>query len=366
MIRLFHKPDPDAVLSESPAEELAQRRRESRWVWVDLEAPTEADIDYVAAEFDLDDLVVRELKERTHFPKADDLGDYVFVVLHGVTREKDRLATAEVDFLLGEDYLVSIHRSQFPAVDFVIENGLRAPTFSSGGPDEMFARLAEAQGRRYLPLLDELEHRIEALEDRALYADPSVIADVQALRRDALILRRVIGPQREVLLELSREGVNPIGRRGARRFSGIYDQHYRIVESLDASRGMLASVLDTYRSSVAEKMNEVMKVLTVYAAILLPLSLLAGLYGMNFVNIPELQWQWGYFILVGIMATVAVGQWIYFARRGFIGGPSLRKTLKVPTAIGRGLAHLALTPVRVIETIIDMAENEQGRESDQT
>lgn len=334
-------------------------------MWVDLEAPTEAEIRQIAAEFGLDDLVARELRETTHFPKVDDLGDYLLVVLHGVTREKDRLATAEVDFLLGDGYLVTIHRTEFPAIDFLVENGLRAPAFSSGGPDEMFARLAEAQGRRYLPLLEELENRIEALEDKALHADPSVIADVQALRRDALILRRVIGPQREVLLELSREGAGPIGRRGSRRFSGIYDQHYRIVESLDASRGMLASVLDTYRSSVAEKMNEVMKVLTVYAAILLPLSLLAGLYGMNFVNIPELEWRWGYFILVGIMATVAVGQWIYFARRGFIGGPSLRKTLKVPTAIGRGLAHLALTPVRVIETIIDMTDEEPVKEPDQ-
>ena len=134
-----------------------------------------------------------------------------------------------------------------------------------------------------------------------------------------------------------------LGDRARRRFRGIYDHHYRLVESLDASRGLLASILDTYRSAVAERMNEVMKVLTVYTAILLPLSLMAGLYGMNFANIPELQWRWGYFALLGIMGALAIGQWIYFSRRGFIGGPSLRKMTGV---VGKGLALVTLAPVR--------------------
>ena len=96
-------------------------------------------------------------------------------------------------------------------------------------------------------------------------------------------------------------------------------------------------------------MNEVMKVLTVYAAILLPMSLLAGLYGMNFSNMPELQWRWGYFGLLGLMAAIAIGQWIYFARRGFVGSFSFRR---IPRTVGRGLARLALLPVDAVTLAI--------------
>lgn len=351
MIRVFHKREGDGPLIERPIEELAAARAENGWVWLNVFDPTPQEIVRIGSDFAIDPLTLQELHHQSAFPKVDDWGGYLFAVLHGAGRRGEKLTTSNLDFLLGRDFLVTLHREESPSLNFVIENALRTPMFSRGGPDEMFGRIAETQGQRYLPLLDELDDQIEQLEERSLKSDPAVILDIQALRRDAVVLRRVIGPQREVLLRLGGELSGLLGDRARRRFQSVYDHHYRLVESLDASRSLLSSVLDTYRSAVAERMNEVMKVLTVYAAILLPLSLLAGIYGMNFVNIPELQWRWGYFALVGIMASVAIGQWIYFSRRGFIGGPSLRKMTGV---VGKGLAFVALAPVKTVGLILDI------------
>ncbi|NNC93547.1 MAG: magnesium/cobalt transporter CorA [Acidimicrobiia bacterium] len=357
MIRLFHKADNQTPLVERPFADLEDTRMAEGWIWIDHIDPTDEELHQLGDAFGIDPLTLDEVRNDTIFPKVDDWDSYLFVVLHGSSRRGDKLTTSELDFILGEDFLITIHRGPSPAVDFVVDNSLRTAPFGRGGPDQMFSRIAETQGQRYLPLIDSLDEQIEELEERSIKSDPAVIPDVQALRRDAVILRRVIGPQREVLLSLGGEISTLIGERARRRFRGLYDHHYRLVESLDASRGLLASILDTYRSAVAERMNEVMKVLTVYTAIVLPLSLMAGLYGMNFTNIPELQWRWGYFALLAIMGALALGQWIYFSRRGFIGGPSLRKMTGV---VGKGLVLVTLAPVRSVGHLLDRTTGDRS------
>ena len=121
------------------------------------------------------------------------------------------------------------------------------------------------------------------------------------------------------------------------RFASVHDHYFRITESIDSARMILSGVFDTYRGTIAERTNDVMKLLTVFSVILLPLSLLAGLYGMNFEHIPELGWRWGYFILLGLMATIAAGLWRFFARRGFVGQARVGD---IPGAVGRGLVDL--------------------------
>jgi magnesium transporter len=150
-------------------------------------------------------------------------------------------------------------------------------------------------------------------------------------------LRRVLAPQRDTVRGLADEEFPAISERARLRLRSAHDQYVRATESLDSSRALLAAVLETYRAVVAERANEVMKVLAVFAAILLPLSVMAGIYGMNFANMPELDWRWAYFVALGIMATVALALWLYFARRGFIGGPRLGR---IPKAVGSGLAGL--------------------------
>ena len=209
------------------------------------------------------------------------------------------------------------------------------------------AVIAEASSRRYFPLLDALEERIEALEDHAITADPHLLTESQALRRDVILLRRILGPQRDVMRQLS-QSMSPVLEPAVRAFGDVYDHYFRLVEALDAGRGLLGGVLDTYRGAVAERTNEVMKVLTVFSAILLPLGLIAGLWGMNFSDLPGSGSEWGFVVLLGVMATIAVGLWVYFARLGFVGEPKLRD---LPKSVGLGLVHIGRAPLRMASVI---------------
>jgi magnesium transporter len=250
--------------------------------------------------------------------------------------------------------LITFHRTPIPGVDWTRDRILQAEDLSSLRPDVLVAGILEAAARRSLQLVDGMEAQISDLESRSVVGDPNVVGLVQAFRRDAIVLRRVLAPERDMVRSLMREGMPGIDDRARRRLDSVYDDCYRVVESLDMARALLASVIETYRSTVAERMNEVMKVLTVFSAIILPLSLLAGIYGMNFVNMPELDRRWAYFVLLGLMAVIAGGLWVYFSRRGFIGGPRLPRVDRV---VGRGLAglfHLTTTPVRgVVQWLVE-------------
>lgn len=351
LVQLLVKPHGGSMLVEADPSDLAAARESAEWVWLDIEGVDAATVLRLAADFGLHELAVEDVLTDTEFPKVDEYDDHLFLVLHGLATDTGQLRTVEFDAFLGEDYLLTFHREQLPGFDWVTQavtspNGIR-----DHGPDRLLARLAEATIRRFLPLLDGVDQRVEELEEQAIIGHPTVPAEIMVIRRQLVHLRRVIAPQRDVFDRL-RAGVKHVDRGAQERFSDVYDQQYRIVESMDSSRALLGSVLDTYRSTVAETMNEVMKVLTVFSAILLPLSLMAGIYGMNFANMPELGYRWAYYALLGVMAVTAIGLWVYFARRKFIGGP---KISQVPRLLGKGvgmgisgLVHLTLTPVRLV------------------
>jgi magnesium transporter len=255
----------------------------------------------------------------------------------------DRVSTIEVDAFLAEGLLVTIQHGHIPPLESLMDDAVRQANGFEGGPDRMLARLATAVTAPFLRLLDSLEDRIEKIEDRAIARDPSVIAEVQVLRSDVTHLRRLVAPQRDVLLALAREGATPlVTRRARQRFADGYEQVVRTVEQLDGARLLLAAALDTYRSTVAEDMNQVMKVLTVFSAIMLPLTLLAGIWGMNFRFMPELDEPWGYGLALGTMALLGLSMWRWFARRGFVGGPRLEQ---LPKTIGLGLLEMAALPL---------------------
>ena len=329
-----------------PIEELDEALATEGLIWLDLEAPTAQELAELADRFDIDPLSLQDVIDITLLPKVDHYSSYLFIVLHGVvTSGQTRLATEELDLIIGDRFLVTAHRVPMAAVDWVAGNLESSALLNKSDPAALAAAVADAGSRRYLPLLDALEAEIEELEDSAIIGDPVTLGASQALRRDVIVLRRILGPQRDVMRQLSQSESSMMSSTARRAFGDVYDHHFRLVESLDAARALLASVLDTYRGAMAERTNEVMKVLTVFSAIMLPLSLIAGLWGMNFDRIPASQWQWGFIGLLGLMSAIAVGLWIYFSRRGFIGGPRLRE---LPKALGLGLVQLGTAPLRIV------------------
>jgi magnesium transporter len=348
-------------LSERSAGQLDACMSEGGWIWLDVTGATEAEVVAIGDRFGFDHLSLQDVLDVSHLPKLDEFDDYLFVVLHGViTGEQRRLETSELDLFIGLDFLVTFHPMPLESVDWVAEKAgifnhlvIRSPAFTA-------AAIAEAGSRRYLPLLDALDDGIEELEDLSFVGDPGTLSLTHALRRDVIVLRRIVGPQSEVLHQLSQTPSELLNDEARRAFRDVYDNLFRVVRWLDASRALLSGVGETYRGVVAERTNEVMKILTVFSAILLPLALVSGIWGMNFFNLPWAGQPWGFLTVIGIMVFIGVGLWLYFARLGFVGGPKLRD---LPRSIGLGLVQISTAPVRAVADALTGVDRTAPEES---
>lgn len=342
MATLLHAASPTSPLAERAWDELSEARA-SGWVWIDLNL--NEGIDQLAQIVSLSESDVEDIHTQTELPKLEARPDYLFMVAHTPSAEGTRFTTAEIDLILGADFLITIHRGAPPGIEALHETVIGEIVTS---PSELFAQLVKIFAARFLALAPALDMSIDELEESAISGDPRSLEKLQALRRDAIRLRRVLFPLREASRNLEMVQASLITPDASRVIQAATDDISTSLEAVDTGRLLMAAVLDTYRASVSERMNEVMKVLTVFSAIVLPLGLLAGIYGMNFSNMPELAIPWAYFGLLGVMAALGLGLWIYFARRGFIGGP---RVPRVDRVVGRGLSafvHLTLAPTRVL------------------
>lgn len=262
-----------------------------QWCWLDIElAATSDDASFEAAlsNVDLDAMALSDAFNDVDLPKIDDFEDQLLIVLHGIADNDE--PTLEIDFFLTEREIITIRRHHSPALDEFARQLERRPELSSGGPSEVMARMADTILRRFLTVMDDLDDRVDELTDMGLEADPEFLEELTIVRRYVGELRHVLRPQRDVLDRLRRIPSRLVTDGGRRRFSDVYDTANRTVQELEGTRTALAEALGAYRGAEARQATEVTKILTVYAAIVLPLSLIAGLFGMNFVGdtgVPE-------------------------------------------------------------------------------
>ena len=345
--RLFHKEDAQAPLVEVPAAEIRATLSKPGFVWLDLLGEPPEAIYALAELFGLDHGSLDEAADISLLPRMDEHDGYVFVVLNGLsTGSGERLATSELDLFIARRFLVTVHRDPFPAVEW-LQTPDSAAIANLDTPAHLAALLAQIGSRRYLPLIEALEDQVDSLEEMAMGSDPRTLPEVHALRRDVSLLRRSVGPQRDVFNELAESNHPAIDANAARAFDRVFDHHLKIVDSLEGARGLLASVLETYRGAVADQTNEIVRILTVFSAILLPMSVIASMWGMNFVEIPFQELEWGFLGLVGAMLAFGLGLWIYFSRRGFIGATKLSE---LPKSVGLGLLQIGVLPIKVVSS----------------
>ena len=340
-----------------PLERLDEIRAADGWLWLDVTGFTPEEVTEVGGHFGLDALEVEDVLDWSRFPKVEERDDHTLIVGHGLSAEvADRLATVEYDAFIGERFLVTFHREDLGGFAWGRRHVLQDGALNGSGPELLWARIAETEASRYRPLVEGLEYHMEQLENRAIAADPSVPGDVLALRRDSQLLGQVILAQRDAFKSLATEEYPGISRQGRRRLNHVYDDYARLSRTLESAPLLLISILETFRGTVAERANEVMKVLTVFSAIVLPLSLIAGIYGMNFRHMPELLWKYGYLLAILLMVVVGGGLWVYFGRRGFIGKPRLGA---VPGLVGKGLVEFVKITTKPATLLLDL-----GRDSD--
>lgn len=325
---------------------------EGGWVWIDISIPGDASKEAFATanQLGLDPLAFRGAVEDSDLSKVDDLGSQLIVVLHGL-REND-IATYDLHCFLQPGRLVTVARHTSPALDVLWSRVQESRPLAIGGVDELVARIADVLARRLLLVLAAFEDRIDELVEMALEADDELLEELTVVRADLSTIRRVVHPQREALDLLRRSTSDLISQDGRRRFSDVFDVASRTAEGIDAARAALAETLEAYRGAEARQATDVMKVLTIYTAIMLPLTLVVGFFGMNFANLPLIDSPGGWTVALGVMlATVSGSVWVFIAV-GWIHRPGAKAT---QAYLRRGLSAAARAPVQIANTAFETA-----------
>jgi len=335
----------------APASQNPDWDRGEGWVWIDILAG-DTDIDdllELTTTLRFDAMAVRDAVEDFDLPKLDDFGHHLLMILHGL--RDDAIDTYELDCFIAKHHLVTVRRHPSPALEALWSRTQVSPELALGGADELAARLADVLTRRLLAVVDTFDEHVDGLVDKALSADSLLLADLTAVRSDLATIRRVVHPQREVLDLLRRSTSRLISDAGRRRFSDVFDVASRATLGLDAARGALADILDAYRGAEARNATDVTKVLTIYAAIMLPLTLVVGFFGMNFSNLPGLDGDSGWIIVTAVMLFIATMSLGVFVSVGWLKRPSGRRA---GAALGRGLIEATRAPAQVVGAVFEI------------
>ena len=290
-------------------------------VWVDLEAPTEADYAWLHERFQFHPLAIEDCRHGVQRPKIEEYEGHLFFVFHAITglevKKSLRLDFVELDGFLSRKYLVTIHDEPLTIVSQLMDRVRANPSLLAQGTDDLFYALLDGCVDLYFPFLDVLDQRIDHIEQE-IFVRPNrrTLIEVFNLRKAILKLRRFAWPQRDTLSLLTHREHSAIDQRTRYYLRDVVDHLIRITDTLDSYRDVVSGAADTYISQVSQRTNDIIKVLSIIATIMLPLSFLAGLYGMNFKFLPGAEHPFGFQIMVGGMAVfVAVLLAIFRWRR---------------------------------------------------
>jgi magnesium transporter len=317
--------DGDQLQTTTDLAEIRSALAADKRIWVDLERQTPDADELLAEVLKLHPLTIEDIWAERSRPKIDDFDAYLYVIVHGIgAAKRDRLALVEIDLVIGPNWLVTHDPAGLVSDDIGTELDHSVRVMARG-----IAWLAHAildcAVDRYMPVIDELDAEIEQLENDVIdhagtRRGRSVLLRILAFKRRLQELRRMSIHQREILLRLSRGELDEIPADALPFYRDVYDHFLRINDIAEGYRDLVTSALDAYLSVQSNRMNEIMKTLTLMSTVMLPLTFIVGLYGMNFKHMPELDWVWGYPAAIALMMVVAGGILLWFRRRGWIGG----------------------------------------------
>src|ERR671927_357373 len=327
---LVYRQDEHKVAEGFTAEQLPELLKDqSNVIWVDMESPTEADEQVLLDVFRFHPLTIEECRENRHYPKVEEFQSYIYFLLRGVTADTspERFNTIELDGFLGPNYVITYHHEMFRSINNVKQLLRTTPMACQRGPAFLLHQILDQVVDFYSPVLDDFDDRIDKLEDDIFTLrrpNNQILSEIMDLKRSVLRLRRISGKQMDILHRMSRGEFALIPEDMRPFYRDVYDHLVRVVDLAENYRDLISGSLEAYLSVVSNRLNEIMKVLTIFSAIMLPLTFIAGVYGMNFENMPELHSRYGYYAVWIIMAIVAVAMLLFFKKSGWIGGSSSR------------------------------------------
>ena len=306
-------------------EEILEHKDTDTVTWVNFEGLSNVEfIEHIGRRFGIHQLVLEDILNTHQRPKFEEYEDYLYIVLKSLLPEDNKdfaVKYEQISILLLENFVFTFKEKKDDLFQSVRERLVTSKgRFRSQGSDYLAYVLLDTIIDNCFILIDSLDETVSLLEDELLDSDATQesLHSIQYLKREIIIIRRYISPIRELMSGILRSESALIQEKTHIYLRDVYDHSIRVIESIDTYRDILAGLLEIYISSVSNKMNEVMKVLTVFASIFIPLTFLTGIYGMNFEFMPELKWKWAYPILWVAFITIPAVLLVYFKKRKWL------------------------------------------------
>lgn len=317
IVELISYNDENVLMEENkPLNDLLNLCDRNRKNWINVDGLSDRKlIEQIAEKFDLHYLLIEDILNVDHQPKTDELDDHLFLTMKMFYRfDEEKIDYEHISFVLGKNYLLSFQEKEgdiFSGIRNRIkqENGI----IRKRGTDYLLYRLVDTIVDSYYSVLEKIGEQVESIEEN-ISKNPTVkdFQQIQKIRKEFIYLRRVVYPLREAINKIVKNENGFIDENNEKYFADVYDHVIHLIDSLDTYKDLTSTMMDLYMNTINYKMNEVMKLLTIITTIFIPLSFIAGIYGMNFENMPELGWQNGYFGVLAIMGAIFIMMIVYF------------------------------------------------------
>lgn len=291
--------------------------------WINIDGLHDVElIETVGTHFGIHSLTLEDIVNTGQRPKLDDFEDYIYLVLKMLKYDDTigHIVSEQVSLIMGPHYLISFQETEGDVFNFVRERIRKGRVrIRKSGPDYLAYALIDAVVDHYFLILEKIGEKIEQFEDR-VHSEPTpeILQNIHTLKREIIYFRKQVWPIRE-LLNVWQKTESPLMQEAHKIFiSDVYDHTVQVIDTIESFRDIIAGMMDLYLSTVSNRMNEVMKVLTIMATIFIPLTFVAGIYGMNFKFMPELEWKWSYPVLWILLIGIFVSMLFYFKRKKWL------------------------------------------------
>ncbi len=279
-------------------------------------------IDEVGKIFGIHPLVLEDILNVGHSPKADEYDNYIFIMTKMINYndELNRLNIEQVSYILGKNFLITFQEKEGDVFDLIREK-IRSNSgrIRKSGADYLAYRLIDTMVDTYFNVLEKIDGHIEKIEDSLLVIpEQGILQNIHSIRKEIIRLKRAISPLRDIIYNLEREQYSFIAKSTYLYLRDLYDHIKQIADNVENYREVINGLQEVYISQSGQKMNEIMKILTIIATTFIPLTFIVGIYGMNFNFMPELSWKYGYPFVILIMIFVVIGMLIFFKRRKWL------------------------------------------------
>lgn len=264
-------------------------------------------INQICKKFNIHPLVLEDILSEDHMPKLEDYEEYLFLIVEGLNlREDSELEVEQFSFILFKDLVISFQQRDSNPFETVLARMSEGSNIRKNGADDLLYALTDTIVDNYFSVIEKIGEKIDEVEDEVLLnPQREILNEIYKLKRNLIYIRKTLWPMRNVISNLSKNEFDLIDERTLYYFRDIYDHIIQMIEIIETYRDICSGMLDTYLSSISNKTNDIMKVLTIFSTIFIPLTFIAGVYGMNFRYLPELNWKYGYasFWIISIVLT---------------------------------------------------------------